>query len=367
MEFYWTLTRLLGLGSLHDGTKSKDAVDAAGFDEDDFVWPPKLNSLLAASSRGEQKTPRVLVDVTATGTSLSFSGIQRVVREFAKVAQEAGLALPVFVNEGRLFEAYSIDAEYRVIDVAPGDHLLLLDANWTGVEHYVGVVADIKRRGGKIIAFFYDTAPLTMPWVCSRETTEAYTQWFTAFTKVCDHIMCNTKAVAEEICHYLGPSPCRSIGWVPAATNAFVVTEEQSRRLAEIFERSEDVFLSVGTLEPRKGYPIALKAFETLWHDNSDAIYVIIGRYGWNMSWFADEIRAHPEFESRLIWLDDASDDELAYAYTHAKAMILPSIYEGFGLPVVEAARSNIPLLLSDIPVFREVASGHAAFFFRGR
>jgi len=65
----------------------------------------------------------------------------------------------------------------------------------------------------------------------------------------------------------------------------------------------------------------------------------------------------------RVFFVLHRSEAELAWFYSHAKALVLPSLGEGFGLPVVEAARFNCPLVLSDLPVFREIAPSGAHFF----
>jgi alpha-1,2-rhamnosyltransferase len=67
-----------------------------------------------------------------------------------------------------------------------------------------------------------------------------------------------------------------------------------------------------------------------------------------------------------LVLLRDVGDSELDYIYGHAAALVIPSLAEGFGLPVVEAFQRGLPVMCSDIPVFREVADGRASFFSLG-
>ena len=64
-----------------------------------------------------------------------------------------------------------------------------------------------------------------------------------------------------------------------------------------------------------------------------------------------------------MIWLDGADDLELAHYYREADCLLAASFDEGFGLPLVEAARAGLPLICRDIPIFREVSQGHAFFF----
>ena len=94
----------------------------------------------------------------------------------------------------------------------------------------------------------------------------------------------------------------------------------------------------------------------------NDYHLLIIGANGWKN----DAIRKMlelPEFRENVLWPRDVSDGELLWAYAHADALIAASLQEGFGLPLVEAAHFGLPLICSDIPVFREVTGGNADFF----
>ena len=72
------------------------------------------------------------------------------------------------------------------------------------------------------------------------------------------------------------------------------------------------------------------------------------------------QLREHPEYGKRIFYLPDADDAELAALYRSAEYSFQLSVGEGFGLPLVEAAANGIPVICSDIPVFREVGEGLA-------
>lgn len=125
-------------------------------------------------------------------------------------------------------------------------------------------------------------------------------------------------------------------------------------------------FLEVSTIEPRKGYEQALAAFERLWAKGMDVNFVIVGRKGWKMDGFLHRLETHVERGRRLFWLSDVSDEFLDRIYEASTAVLMPSEAEGFGLAVVEGARHGRPLILRDLPVFREIA-GESATYFSGR
>jgi glycosyltransferase involved in cell wall biosynthesis len=128
----------------------------------------------------------------------------------------------------------------------------------------------------------------------------------------------------------------------------------------------------VGTIEPRKGHLQSLGAFEQLWRDGSDLNLVIVGSEGWKslpdssrrtIPEIVHRLRTHPELNSRLFWLEGISDEYLEKVYAASTCLIAASEGEGFGLPLIEAARHKLPILARDIAVFREVAGEHAAYF----
>ena len=88
-----------------------------------------------------------------------------------------------------------------------------------------------------------------------------------------------------------------------------------------------------------------------------------MGNKGWNVDELAKRIKQHRENGRRLFWLEGAVDVDVQCILKGARALIQSSISEGFGLPVVEAGSQGVPLLLSDIPVFHEIAGEDATYF----
>ena len=115
--------------------------------------------------------------------------------------------------------------------------------------------------------------------------------------------------------------------------------------------------LCVGTLEPRKNLHALVQAFLRV-RQTGDHL-VLVGQQGWlvdNLLRLLEEARPH------VIWLNAVRDDELVWIYRHATALVYPSFYEGFGLPVLEAMTLGVPVLTSRVSSLPEVA-GDAALF----
>jgi glycosyltransferase involved in cell wall biosynthesis len=119
----------------------------------------------------------------------------------------------------------------------------------------------------------------------------------------------------------------------------------------------------VGTIEARKGHALGLDGFEILWRDGHLMQLVIVGRIGWKADALIARLRAHPEMGHRLHWFTNADDDTLHTLYEGASGVLVASEGEGFGLPILEAAVHAKPLLIRDLPVFREVARNGAHYF----
>lgn len=107
--------------------------------------------------------------------------------------------------------------------------------------------------------------------------------------------------------------------------------------------------LAVGTLEPRKNLPIVLEALRALRREGRDLALVVAGRQAWTHSLPLGDLAPHVRL------LGTVPDDELAELYAGAACFVMPSLHEGFGLPLAEAMAAGVPAVASDIPALREV------------
>jgi glycosyltransferase involved in cell wall biosynthesis len=119
----------------------------------------------------------------------------------------------------------------------------------------------------------------------------------------------------------------------------------------------------VGTIEPRKGHALVIDAFERLWSQGADVNLCIVGKQGWIVESLIDRMRTLAARQPRFSWLPEVSDGTLQALYQEATCLIAASLDEGFGLPIVEAAKHGLPIIARDIPVFREVGRDGTAYF----
>ena len=354
-EFYWTVSRIAGAGHIHDGSwRAENArVDASS--------RPLLSGDIPAPA-----SPRILIDVSPTHYSDARSGIQRVVREIGRAAVESGAGLPVFIDNGRLRSHFRHPSLPDTVEIASGDKFLMLDTGWGHHEDYLPIMEEISRNKGANIVCLYDLIPILYPKACAPGLLRHYETWFNKIILTSDVVLGISKSVAEDFLAYASNNDVsrQRVGWFYLGADFQTDVEQPAcAKVEAACSQRAPFFLTVGTLEPRKGYSVALTAFEKLWSAGVDVRYVIVGRYGWNMRALQRRIREHPEHQRRLFWFDDASDADLQRLYKGAHGFVYPSFTEGFGLPIVEATHYALPVIASDIPVFHEVGGASINYF----
>lgn len=210
-------------------------------------------------------------------------------------------------------------------------------------------------RGARV-ATVHDLGLLKVPWAVRPDSAEALRERLERTLFEADLLLTPSEAVRRELIGIgVSPDRVRAIHHgtgVLAETGPSVLPAGTPPRYA----------LHVGTVEPRKNVPTLLAAWRLLRSRGIDAPpLVLCGGWGWK----AEEVRQEIAEAGREGWavhLGYVGPGELAALYARAELVALPSFYEGFGLPAIEALQAGAPLVASDLPVLREVA-GDAALY----
>jgi glycosyltransferase involved in cell wall biosynthesis len=330
---------------------------------------------------------QLLVDVSTLAQHDANSGIQRVVRallnEWLRHPPPGWRVEPVFADPvlgryryARRFTCSFLGipddwAEDLPIDFFTEDQFVGLDLQPQLVPQMQAALSAMAASGVRMAFVVYDLLPVLMPQHFNNDSAW-FEKWLQAISRH-ERLICISRTVADELGSYLdnhlpanGLIP--DIGWFHLGANFESATtkahqpgndESMLRRLVS----SRPSFLMVGTIEPRKGHAFTLDAFDKFWSEGGDAALVIAGKQGWNIDALCARLRKHPEIGKRLIWLDNATDAQLQQLYRECSCLIAASEGEGFGLPLIEAALHDLPILARDIPVFREVAGEYAMYF----
>ncbi len=322
-------------------------------------------------------TFQLFLDISALVEDDFGTGIQRVVRnilaEFLAQPPVNCKIEPVYANRGAI---YRYTLSHKPIDVFPGDIFLGLDlvARWTN--RYWDAYDLIKAYGGKLYFVIYDLLPIQFPHFFSIKLKMVFKTWLKQIITQADGAVCISKAVADELLVWLERSPHFrkkpfNIGWFHLGAE-MDTKNKLTLKLSHLSPSDEELLfliksspslLMVGTVEPRKDYMLALGAFSHLWKNEEEINLVIVGKLGWKIDQLIQVLKTHPQKNKRLFWFESASDALLLELYQCCQGLLMTSQCEGFGLPLIEAARHNLPILIRDIPVFREVAQDHARYF----
>lgn len=168
--------------------------------------------------------------------------------------------------------------------------------------------------------------------------------------------------IAAEIREFHPAAPVVRIynGIAPAPFVA--ATPPQIAALRARLNLKADFALAVGHFEPRKNYPVLVDAFARLAAQGTALDLVIVGNDSGERAAVAAQIAALG-LAAQVHLLSNVADNDLRALYGMAALVVVPSLYEGFGIALLEAMAAHRPLVVSDIPVFRELLGPQGVFF----
>ena len=322
------------------------------------------------------------IDVSALAIEDLRTGIQRVVRavvmQWLRAVDHAWRIELVRMADFEMVQAKRLAEQWLRLDdgvlgeeaavlAAPGDVVLFLDLATDHVvrnEHYLAALA---KAGIGIQALVYDLLPISHPHWFPSEAVEGFKRWAEVIAKHAGALHCISRATAQEVSERLDFRG--QLRWCHLGSDleASVPSSGDSEALENLLSAwdGRPTLCMVSTVEPRKGHRQVLDAMEELWKQGKAIRIVIVGKPGWMVDALLERLRTHPQRGKHLFWFESASDALLEAVYRRSQLLVMASEAEGFGLPVVEASRHGLALLLRDLPVFREIADGYAMWFDR--
>ncbi len=179
--------------------------------------------------------------------------------------------------------------------------------------------------------------------------------------KLARKIITPTESVKREVCEHLRVKANKVIAIPSAARQSFrPVPSEQTVETRKRLAIEDDFLLFVGTLEPRKNLLTLLKAFDQIVRQTSlRPQLVIAGGEGWLMDETFSFIK-HSGIGDRLRLTGYLGDEELRALYSSCRIFVYPSLYEGFGLPPLEAMACGAPVIAGRVAALQEVLGSAA-------
>ncbi|HEX9628926.1 MAG TPA: glycosyltransferase family 1 protein [Pyrinomonadaceae bacterium] len=220
------------------------------------------------------------------------------------------------------------------------------------------------RRCATVLTI-HDLSPLLYPETHRKRSVRRTRRRLPLMARTADAIITPTQSVRREVCEHLAVK-AEKVFAIPEAARAsfrptdFAATKDVRCKLG----CGDEFLLAVGTIEPRKNLSVLVTAFEQLTRarPQSKLKLVIAGGLGWLNDSFFETIKRSPA-RDRIVVTDYLHDEELRALYGSCRAFIYPSLYEGFGLPPLEAMACGAPVVASRIPALVEIAGVAASFF----
>ncbi|RKP47729.1 glycosyltransferase family 4 protein [Pararobbsia silviterrae] len=229
---------------------------------------------------------------------------------------------------------------------------ILLHTSHNGMEYprYYGAMA---KRQIRSVFMVHDLIPMTHAEYCRPGIDAAHRKRIHTALRLADGLIMNSTATLDTLTDEAHRADLR----VPPGVVAHLAPGNTPHAPGA---RPIDApyFVMLGTIEPRKNHWFMLHVWRRLVERLGAAApkLVVIGHRGWESENTFDMLDRCMHLQDTVIEESDCSDERLAAWLHHARALLFPSFVEGYGMPIIEALAMHVPVIASDIPVFREIA-----------
>lgn len=307
--------------------------------------------------------------ITVDPLASQLGGIGRYTLELCRgLAHRADVSSLFYYRNGRwISDPLALLDDVEIVRRDPSNPLARLYEKWSNrrqreqtIFHGTNFFLPVEARRGVITV--HDLSVIRFPELHPAARIRAYEKEFAGSVARANHIITPTQVMREEVIDYLGCSPSRVSNVALAASPHYRprLAREIADDLANWNLQYASFGLSVATIEPRKKLLECLAAWEVLPRTIRDHFpLVIVGGDGWENRTIRDRIRSGVD-EGWVRNLGYVSEDKLPILFAAAALVLYPSVYEGFGLPAVEAMASGVPVLVSGKSCLVEVTQGAA-------
>jgi len=206
----------------------------------------------------------------------------------------------------------------------------------------------------------YDLLPILTPHNFTQNSRSKFKSIINSIDRHQDWITCISENTKQDFCDHTGMNPERVfVTPLAASENFYPVSDLEiiSLKLKQYKIPNQPYLLSLCTLEPRKNLSFLLQCFAQLLAQdpNLDLNLVLVGVSGWKNNDIFQTIQNSPLLKKHVIFTGYIPDQDLSAIYCGALAFVYPSLYEGFGLPPLEAMQCGTPVIASNTSSLPEV------------
>ncbi len=215
----------------------------------------------------------------------------------------------------------------------------------------------------KIVVTLHDVFPWSFPGTSTLIEKIIYRLWLPRTIQKAHAVITASEQSRKDILHFLPVAPGRMHVIPHGISHCFhpLPASETKARLVEAFDLSSPFILSAGTTAPRKNIPRLVEAFTRLAKEFPQLRLVLVGPSSGKTT-IANPLSAGGRLSDRIVRTGPVSDSDLAALYNGCELFVFPSLYEGFGLPPLEAMACGTPVVCSNTSSLPEVV-GDAALF----
>ncbi len=219
--------------------------------------------------------------------------------------------------------------------------------------HRADLIERLKRRtGARFVALIHDIIPMEYPEYARPGQAARHAQRMETVAGLADGIIFNSIATQRSFL------PCLdSVGRWPPCLVAPLGIACTLNIPSEPRPEVDPYFIYISTIEPRKNHLLLLHLWRQFAADFGDAApqLILVGQRGWENENVVDLLERCPGVRRLVREHNRLPDDQLTDMLRGARALLLPSFAEGYGLPLAEALAQGVPAIVSDLPALREV------------